>query len=133
MTTQGNSAIYNMTYPAAKFQNQEGVCRVKTVTVNLLAVAGNTLLIAAVASKKIQIVGGSVFSSGAATILSFRDGNAGTVNKYLYVPANTVANPNIPLIATIDDVIDTTAGNGLYVDNSTTTVFLTINYIEYTQ
>lgn len=131
MTTQGNSAIYNMIYPGAKYQNQIGVVPEKTLTVNLLAVAGNILLITAVSGKTLEVVGGSVFSSGAATILSFRDGSAGTVNKYIYVPANTVANPNIPLLATPGDTILTTISNGLYVDNSAVTVYLTINYIEY--
>ena len=111
---------------------QDGVNNIKTVTFNPLAVAGNSLLIAAVTGKRIFVLGGSVFSNGLTTILSFREATAGTVVKYLQVPANTVANPNIPLLATDGDVIQTAVSGGLYCDNSAVAVLLTINYIEYT-
>lgn len=119
-------------YPGKRFEQNNGVCPVYTVTVNPLAVAANTLIITGVTNKKISIVGGCAHSTGVATTLSLRTGSSGTAIRYIILPANTVANPNIPLVATPGDVLEMNTGEGLYIDNGAAVVLLTINYILYT-
>lgn len=109
-----------------------GVCEVKTLTVNGLAVAANTLLVSAISGKRIRVIGGNVFSNGAYSVLSFISASGGTIKKMIAVPANTVATPNVPLVPDPYSFFETNTGEGLYATNSAVIVLLSLNYIEVT-
>lgn len=132
MTAQGNSAIYNLSYPGIAFQNQNGICQLKTAVVNGLAVGANQLVITAVSGKKLLIVGGNAYSNGAATTLAFLSASGGTLIRMIALPANTVATPNVPLTLHQFDQWETKTGEGLYCTNSAVLALVSVTYVEYT-
>lgn len=124
------TTIYN---PNKRFYTaKDGTCPIISVTVNTLAVAANTSLVTAVSGKRIRVVGGTVSSTGALTVLNFISGSGGTSLRILTVPLNTVTDPNEPLIPNEDDQFETATGIGLFVTNTATTCYLSLNYIVYT-
>lgn len=118
--------------PLATFENKGGVCPIQTAVFNGVLVAANNLLVAAVANQRIKVVGGNVYSNGLATALVFISASGGTALRAVYVPANTAAPPNVPLVATRHDTFETLTGQGLYVTNTTVVAILSLNYIIYT-
>lgn len=119
--------------PNAKYETaKDGVCPIISTTVNTLAVAANTLLVSPTTGKRIRVVGGVTSSTGALTVLNFLSGSGGTSLRILTVPLNTVANPNMLLVPSEDDQFETATSTGLYVTNTATTCYLSINYIVYT-
>lgn len=120
-------------WPNSKYEtSKDGVCPIISTTVNTLAVAANTLLISPTTGKRIRVVGGVASSTGALTILNFLSGSGGSSLKILTIPLNTVANPNMLLVASEDEQFEAATSTGLYVTNTATTVYLSINYILYT-
>jgi hypothetical protein len=104
---------------------------IKTVVVSPAGPSTNTQVVAAASGKKILVVGGFVLSTGAATQLEFKSGSGGTLRAVYYAPANTVANPNIPLILQPGDIFETEEGVGLFVDNSAVNAVISLRYVEY--
>lgn len=107
-------------------------CPIKTAQVNAIAVATNQQIVAAVTGKKIRVVGGTMYSNGAASAVNFIDGSGGAGLKALFVPANTVSHPNVLIAPEINEQFETSAGVGLFANNSAVLVICTVNYIEYT-
>ena len=129
---QQNNAIYNLLSPNAFLQNSNGAYPIKNVYNGNVAVANNTQLVAGVTGKRIMVVGGFAYSNGAFTQLTFKSATGGTNKRGLAVPANTVAQPNVPLCPNgILDMFETETGQGLFVDNSAVIALISINYIEY--
>ena len=132
MTAQSN-AIYNLLSPNKVFQDQNGVCPIISVVFPSVTVTTNNLLITAVTGKRVLVVGGSAYSNGAFTQLTFRSASGGTAKRSVAIPANTVAAPNIFLCPNgLNDSFETNTGEGLYVDNSAVIAILSLNYLVYT-
>lgn len=131
MTFAGN-AIYNLNFPGVAFQNQNGICQLKTAVVNGLAAAANQLVIPAVSGKRILVIGGNAYSSGAATTLAFLSASGGTLLRMIALPVNTAATPNVPLTLHALDQWETKTGEGLYCTNSAVVALVSVSYIEYT-
>lgn len=120
-------------WPNAKYEtSKDGVCPIISTTVNTLAVAANTLLISPTTGKRIRVVGGVTSSTGGKTILNFLSGSGGTSLRILSIPLHTDVNPNIWLVPNEDEQFEAATSTGLYVTNTATTVYLSINYILYT-
>lgn len=112
---------------------KDGVCPIVNVVFPSVTVAVNNLLISAVASKRILVIGGSAYSNGAFTQLTFRSASGATAKRSVAIPANTVAAPNIFLCPNgLNDSFETNTGEGLYVDNSAVIAILSLNYLVYT-
>lgn len=125
MTTQGNSAIYNMTYPNKVFQDQNGVCPVKSAS-NSFAIGNNQTLINGVTSKILRVLGILVLSDAGS--VNFKNGSGGTA---LMFGAITTVNPILFLPLHEIGYFETTAGTGLFVDVVGGTANITVQYVEY--
>ena len=108
-----------------------GVCQVKTVAVTLLAATANQTVIAAVTGKSIVVLEGNLYSQGVAASIGFLDGSGGTVLKRYYLPANTLAQPNVQMPPTVWGLLKTTSGTGLFASTAgAAAVDVSLTYIE---
>jgi hypothetical protein len=105
---------------------------IKTVVINGIAVAANQTIVAAVANKRILVVGGVIYSNGAFTQVTFKSASGGTALRSYAIPANTVATPNVFIVPSILESFETNTGEGLFADNSAVIAICSIDYIEYT-
>jgi len=113
--------------------DQGGICTPKNVAVTLTGATNNQTVIAAVTGKKILVLSGNICSLNAAGLVSFKDGSGGTVFSRYYVPANTVATPNVPMNWLPDGLFQTTAATGVFADNtSADQIVVSLRYIEVT-
>lgn len=110
-----------------------GVCEPKTVAVTLTGATNNQTVIAAVTGKKILVLSGNICSLGAAGLCSFKNGSGGTAFSRYYIPANTVASPNVSMNWLPDGLFQTTSGTGVFADNASgDLVAVSLRYIEIT-
>ncbi len=122
--------------PIGFYENaKDGAITPVSVNIGLAGATDNQLAVTGVTGKVIVVTSGNAFSGGVASSIYFRDGSAGTIRRSYYVPANTVATPNVQfgedpfngLFRTL------TAGNGLYVNNTAAVgVDLSFTYYLYT-
>lgn len=128
----------NIYIPGKLFVNNYGggkvdVCPITYGCNTALPVANNNLAVAAVTGKRILVIGGSVYSNGAFTQLTFRSESGGSALKSYAIPANTVATPNVNLCPNgLFDGFETATGIGLYVDNSAVIAIMSLSFITYT-
>ena len=122
--------IYQIS-PGKTFESKDGVCSVTSIVISV-PVGLDYIFVSAVSGKRICVIGGVVYSNGAFTQVTFKNGAGGTPLRSLAIPANTVATPNVPVIATPWDVFETAPGIALAVDNSAVIAIVTLNYITYT-
>jgi len=121
-------------YPGKIFETaKDGVCPITYGCNTSLTVTTNNLAVTAVTGKRILVIGGSVYSNGAFTQITFRSGSGGSALKSYAIPANTVATPNVNLCPNgILDGFETETGIGLYVDNSAVIAIMSLAFITYT-
>lgn len=109
------------------------VCEVKPGFLQALAATLNQQVIAAVSGKRIRILRGTVHSNGAAGSVVFYSSTGGAACYALYIPANTVATPNVPIEWSPDGAFESITSGGIFVDNnSAATVNISLRYIEVT-
>ena len=120
--------------PLGIFEQNEakgGVCEVKEKVVTLTAATANQTVVAAVTGKSIVVLEGNLYSQGVAASVAFLDGSGGTVKKRYYIPANTLAEPNVQLPRVEWGLMRTTAGTGLFASTAGgAAVECSITYIE---
>lgn len=108
-----------------------GVCIPKEVVVTLTAATANQTVIAAVTSKYIIVLEGNLYSEGGASTVNFINGSGGAGLKKYYVPANTLANPNVQLPRVEWGLMRTSSGTGLFASTSgAAAVVVSLTYIE---
>lgn len=119
--------------PVDGFFDKNGVCAMKYKFLQATAATAAQALVTAVTAKRLRLLELIIHSNGAAGSNVFYSASAGTVIGAVYVPANTVATPNVILEFNPFGYFETTAGQGLYMDNnSAATTNVTLGYIEYT-
>lgn len=108
---------------------------IHTPSLNLLDVTAvitngttDNLIIAAVANKKIRVIGMVIHSTGAVTQTSFRSGAGGTAKFYVSTTANTAAD-SLVLPPNPYGYFDTDTGVGLYANGGAVTAVVSIRYI----
>jgi hypothetical protein len=113
-----------MTYPGAMFQTQNGVCALKSATVALGA-GNNQSIVAAVTTKRIQVVGLWAFT--ATGTFNIKNGSGGATLLFGPVAAAT------PVFALPLDAIgyfETSVNTALVADVFTAAVNIFVRYIE---
>jgi hypothetical protein len=108
-----------------------GVCELKEKVVTLTAATANQTVVAAVTGKSIVVLEGNLYSEGTAATVNFLNGSGGSGLKKYYIPANTLAEPNVQLPRVEWGLMRTTAGTGLFATTSGgAAVVVSITYIE---
>ena len=112
-------------------ESKGGVCEVKDVVVTLTAATANQTVIAAVTGKSIVVLEGNLYSEGTAATVNFINGSGGAGRKKYYVPANTLAQPNVQLPRVEWGIMRTGSGTGLFANTSGgAAVVVSLTYIE---
>jgi hypothetical protein len=118
------------TDPVRIFQVNGEVCKLLSAF-QVVPVAGNNTLVAAVAGKVIRVMGWNAQSNGAVGSINFKDGSGGTTLHAVNTPANTAGDSDKQPIVECG-YFETSSGVGLFGDCGTTAQLLTIFYITYT-
>lgn len=122
----------NQYFPQKYFENvKEGALEIYHYCSGL-AVANNQLLVAAVTGKRIQVVSGVAYSTGAFTQIFFKSNSGGAQLKSFALPANTSDTPNVNFCVSPIEMFETATGHGLYIDVIADVPIVSINYIIYT-
>lgn len=96
----------------------------------LTAATNNQLMVTGAAGYQVVLLSFDVNSVGAASSIAIKDASAGTIKKRIFVPANTVAQPNVIFPLSIaPGYVRTTSGNGLYVDCGAVSVNLNFQHM----
>lgn len=96
-----------------------------------IPVALNTTALAAIAGKRIRVMGLMAQGSAAVTTLTLKNGNAGTS---LFGPFNipSSATPNVLFLPVIDaGYFETSTGVGLFADCAGASTIVNLYYVEY--
>lgn len=119
-------------WPDKMYEDSTGALVVKTAYVSLTAATNNQLMVTAVSGKKILVLSGHLTSLGAQSDVAFLSASGGAVRKYLTIPANTVATPNVELVYNPVGWVATNSGEGLYMNCGAVAVNADVRYIEVT-
>lgn len=130
------SINYPVQAPAQLFQEMSNgtpiPCPVLTVSGSVTGAATNVSIVAAVTGKCIRILSANLYSAGAVTTLTFKSGSGGAALLNTYLPANTVATPNVQYAAQASGWGDTAAGAALVADAGAVAAVYSIQYVVYT-
>lgn len=126
---------YNEFFARGQFYDmvdgKKTLCQVKEKVVTLTAATANQTVVPAVTGKSIVVLEGNIYSQGVAASIAFLDGSGGTVIKRYYVPANTLAEPNVQMPPARWGLLRTSSGVGLFASTAGgAAVELSISYIE---
>lgn len=115
--------------PVKKYQINGVACPVRSAYLSA-AVANNQSLVAAVTGSRIRVMGLLVQSLNAGgSQIGLKDASGGSTLLYIAAPAITVGPTFIPIVDS--GYVETTAGNGLFLDCSTHEANVTVFYITY--
>lgn len=125
-------ADFELVNPIKKYVVNGETATLTSVVLNALGVGTNQQIVAAVAGKRIRLMGYIVQSNtGVSGQLGLRDGNAGAyIVPNIYFPINTAPVEHLPVIDA--GYTETSTGIGLFADVITAAVNALIHYIIYT-
>lgn len=102
---------------------------VTEVSITLTATTNNQTVVAAVTAERIIVTSVVLHSDNAAGQVIFLSGSGGTRKRSYWVPANTVATPNVFEGYNPHGIFRTDAGTGLFANNgSASAVYCSVTY-----
>lgn len=119
-------------YPADTFHDKNEACEIKTDRLIALAGVANQDIVSSSSGKRIRALTVVAYSDGIATGIVLHS-SSGTRPLSLYLPANTVATPNVILPHNEFGWVETDTGDSLQVDVAAAVIaVVSITYITYT-
>lgn len=118
-------------YPAAIFYGQDEILEIGQAFLTIADTDANQSIVSAVAGKRIRVLSYEVYSTGAASILTFKSGSGGSNVYSVYVPANTGVPPNVFSGWNDAGWFEVGTGAALVADGGAVDVVLSLQYISY--
>lgn len=126
--------VFTQLFPARLFEEPYSIpIQINSVVVTGTAAATNATVVAAVTGMSIRVLSILVSSAGVASSTTLKNGSGGASLLSIFVPANTVASPNVFLENGPYGMCETGAGVALVMDTgagANTTV--SVRYITFT-
>jgi hypothetical protein len=114
----------------AMFCGPQGVpIDIQDIVVVLSGSATNTSIVAAVAGKRVRVIGLEAYSVGALTTVAFKSASGGVSKYILTVPASTGNPPDLSRPPNALGWFDTNSGEGLFADCGSVGVAVCVRYI----
>jgi hypothetical protein len=119
-------------FPTEIFRDSTGPLTIKSAFANC-ASGDNKTVVAGVSGKKLVILSYNVASTSTAGFGAFKTPSGGTDVWVIWVPANTLADPNVFAPFNPAGYFSTAAGDGLFINNgAAVAIYVSVQYVEVT-